>query len=489
MTFNSIDFLLFFPVVVMVYYIIPAKLKYVWLLISSYFFYICCDVRFIAYLLPITIFTYFIGLCLEKNQDAGKRLRKGLLAAAVVVILALLGILKYTDFFIANINMLISPAGLVLKKPEWNFILPLGFSFYSLQSLGYLIDVYRKKVPAEHNIIKYALFLSFFPILLSGPIERADHLLVQINSNIKLNMENIRRGLLTFVWGLYLKLVVADNLAIGVNQVITNYRSDSYKGCEIAVTTILFGLQIYCDFNGYSQMAIGSAKVLGIDVIHNFKAPYLAANVREFWRRWHISLTSWFTEYLYIPLGGNRKGRIRQYINILIVFGLSGLWHGASLNFVVWGLLNGMYLIIYDIYSKARKSKMSSQLMGDKIIKRIVTFLAVDFAWFFFMMPNLMEALRALKYAVINFNVPWIFSGSIFCMISGKWEFFVLLCSFLVMFLIDYAEYRNRDWQDMLFRQRRIVRWFVYFVVVIMIILCGVYGNDYQQKGFIYSNF
>lgn len=422
----------------------------------------------------------------EKSKDA---VRYFCMAITVTVILLALGILKYADFFIININRFSSLFGLTIHKPEWSFILPLGFSFYSLQALGYLFDVYRKKIAAEHNILKYALFLSFFPIVLSGPIERADHLLKQIHSNIKFDVKNIRRGMLTFVWGLYLKLVIADNLALSVNQVIMNYQSDHYKGCEIAVCTILFGLQIYCDFNGYSQMALGSARILGIDVINNFKAPYLAENIKEFWRRWHISLTSWFTDYLYIPLGGNRRGRIRQYVNILIVFGLSGLWHGAAINFVVWGLLNGIYLVIYDIYSGVAREKAKEELAGDRIVKRIVTFLAVDFAWFFFMMPDMREALTALKYLVTDFNFPWIFSGSIFSMISDKWELFVLLVSIVLVFLTDYAEYHEWDWKGALLKQKIVIRWCVYIVLAFTIILCGVYGNDYQQKGFIYFNF
>lgn len=364
-------------------------------------------------------------------------------------------------------NRIVSRFGFTVKQPEWNLILPLGFSFYSLQAIGYLLDVYRKKISAERNLLKLALFLSFFPIILSGPIERADHFLKQIHNSIKFDVKNIRKGLVTFAWGLYLKLVVADQLAIGVNSVISDYRDSYMKGCEIAVATILFGIEIYCDFNGYSQMARGSARILGMDIIENFKAPYLAANVKEVWRRWHVSLTSWFTDYLYIPLGGNRKGVVCQYINILIVFGLSGLWHGTAINFVVWGLHNGVYLIIYDLYSKhARNGVKEKELFADRVIKRVVTFLAIDFTWFFFMMPDLKEALSALWYALTNFNIPWIFSGSIFSMIPGKWELFVLMVSILLIFVVDYVEYRGRDWIEAVLRQRMIVRWGIYLFLV-----------------------
>ena len=494
MVFNSVDFLLFFPIVVIIYYIVPAKIKYIWLLIASYYFYISCDIRFLAYLLPLTLLTYCMGVCVALQRGGetkyGNIVAYLLTVIAVFTILVVLGILKYADFFVININRVVSRFGFTVKKPEWNLILPLGFSFYSLQAIGYLFDVYRKKICAERNLLKLALFLSFFPIVLSGPIERADHFLKQIHNSIKFDVQNIRKGMVTFAWGLYLKLVIADRLAVAVNSVISDYRSNYMKGCEIAVATILFGIEIYCDFNGYSQMARGSARILGIDLINNFRAPYLAPNIKEFWRRWHVSLTSWFTDYLYIPLGGNRKGIMRKYVNIVIVFGLSGLWHGAAMNFVVWGLLNGMYLIIYDMCSRHNRGmREKKELFGDKVVKRFVTFLAVDFAWFFFMMPDLKEALSALWYAATNFNIPWIFSGSIFSMISGKWELFILMSSILLVFIVDYVEYYGRDWVEAVLRQRIMIRWGIYLFLVFSIILCGVYVNDYQQKAFIYFNF
>lgn len=493
MVFQSIDFLLFFPAVVMIYYIVPAACRNIWLLAASYYFYLSSDFRFLFYLLPLTLFTYGIGILLESKESSGGGVepdRRLLAAAAVAVVLAALGGLKYAAFFARCINIVTSRFGLFVKEPTWNVILPLGFSFYSLQAIGYLIDVYRKKIPAERNLCKYALFLSFFPTVLSGPIERADHFLKQIHAGIRFDVEKVRKGLLTFAWGLYLKLVAADRLAEAVESVITGYQTNYMKGCEMAVATILFGAQIYCDFNGYSQMARGSALLLGIDVIDNFKAPYLAHNVKEFWRRWHISLTSWFTEYVYIPLGGNRKGLVRQYINILIVFGLSGLWHGAAMNFVVWGLLNGVYLVVYDLYSRYRKRKPNKrELWGDRAAGTLLTFLAVDFAWFFFMMPDLGEALLALGYMIENFNLPWIFSGSIFSMIPDKWDFFLIMFSLLLVFITDYAKHRGRDWCEEVLCQRAAIRWCIYLFLVFAVILCGVYGNDYQQKAFIYFNF
>lgn len=488
MTFNSIDFLLFFPVIVLIYYCIPSRFKYIWLLAASYYFYLSWDVRFIFCLLPFTLVTYSVGLLIGKAVSKGKKyICVSLLALVVAVILGVLGSLKYAEFLVLNINRIISAFGFSINVPDWDMVLPVGFSFYSLQGLGYLIDIYRKKIPAERNILKYALFLSFFPTVMSGPIERAGNLLKQINTKVALNVDNIRKGLLTLAYGLFLKLVVADQFAATVSSVIRY--SENYRGCEIAVITIMFGLQIYCDFNGYSQMAAGSAKILGIDIIENFRSPYLAANVKEFWRRWHISLTSWFTEYLYIPLGGNRHGNIRKYISTMIVFGVSGLWHGASVNFVVWGLLNGSYLVLYDLYCSYVKKEDQDQAAGSRIVKSLATFVAIDFAWFFFMMPSMREAMTVLMRSVANFQLPWVFSGYLLNMIPGRMELFILMCSMAGIFAVDYAGYLGRDWRESVFRQRPVIRWCFYIILVFAIIFFGAYGEDYEQKAFIYFNF
>lgn len=493
MTFNSIDFLLFFPLVILIYYIVPVKLRYIWLLIASYYFYSSWNVRYIIYLVPISFITYILGLALEWAETGGageqrkRNVKRLIIAVGTIVTIGILGILKYTDFFIINLNRIMIPCGITLKEPEWDLLLPVGISFYTLQALGYLIDIYRGKTHAEKNIFRYALFLAFFPTIMSGPVERAGNLLKQLQGKIYLKVENLRYGLLSLAWGLFLKLVVADNMAVIVNGVIGDWQS--WKGCEIAMAVVIFGAQIYCDFNGYSQMAVGTAKILGIDIIKNFSAPYLAENVKEFWRRWHISLTSWFTEYLYIPLGGNRKGTVRKYINTLIVFGISGLWHGASLNFVAWGLLNGIYLIIYDMYSQIQKKRVPDRRLGTRVCKSILTFLAVDFAWLFFVMPDMGEAIGALLHSIQNFKAPWLFSEGIFNMFPGRRELFNILVSSSIVFGVDNMEYRGIDFREAVFGQNKAVRWLIYLFLTGMIILYGAYGGDYQQKAFIYFEF
>ena len=493
MTFNSINFLIFFPIVVLIYYIFPRKLRYIWLLISSYYFYLNWDIKFALFLLPVTFMTYGTGVLLEwanaKGFSSHGLLKKLLILFGVCFTMGTLGVLKYTDFFILNLNKIVSAWGMQIKTPRWNLVLPIGISFYSFQALGYLIDIYRKKEHAEKNILRVALFLSFFPVIMSGPIERAGNLLKQLQGEVRLKVENIRYGLLSLAWGIFLKVVIADNLAGVVNNVIKNWQEQ--QGCEIAFATILFGIQIYCDFNGYSQMASGTARVLGIDIIKNFSAPYLAENIKDFWRRWHISLTSWFTDYLYIPLGGNRKGTVRKYINTLVVFGISGLWHGASLNFVVWGMLNGFYLIVYDGYRRIKRKSGNNipGTSGNRIGKSLLTFGAFDFTLLFFMMPDMGNALGALRHMMSHFHGSRFFS-------EGFWEGFfstrqlmILMIALLVVWVVDCLEYEGKDFRKVLFEQRKPIRWAVYLFLVFMVIIWGTYGGEYEQTGFIYFDF
>lgn len=498
MVFNSIDFFLFFPIVVLIYYTIPTKFRYIWLLVISYFYYCSWDIKYIFYLVPITFITYLSGIAIDfANQgvflSSHKNIvKKSILVINVVMVIGLLCVLKYLDFFIINLNRMLGLWGISIKNPTWNLLLPIGISFYTLQSLGYLIDIYRSKQPAEKNVLRYALFISFFPIVMSGPIERAGNLLKQLNSEIRLNTKNIRYGLLSLAYGLYLKLVVADNLKMLVDNVLLDW--NSRYGCEIILAVILFGIQIYCDFNGYSQMAIGTAKILGIDIINNFSAPYLAENIKDFWHRWHISLTSWFTNYVYIPLGGNRKGVLKKYVNTLIVFGISGLWHGAGLNFIVWGLLNGIYLIIYDLYINFNKKRIScgrrqNQCLIFRIGESLLTFVAVDFAWFFFVMADLGDAIDAIYHSATNFYANCTFLTLIYNLFQNKKNIIILLISLIVMLIIDINEYQHNDFREILFRQNKAFRWLFYLFLVFMILIFGTYGGEYAQKSFIYFNF
>lgn len=338
MVFNSMEFLTFFPIVVCIYYLIPLKYRYIWLLISSYYFYYSCSPKYVMLLLGTTLITYGCGRIISFIEKRGKTNRvinwkKITLAICVVVNLMPLFFYKYLDFFLININRVVNVENSLL----WgmNLLLPIGISFYTFQALGYVIDVYRGEIEAEKNLLKYGLFVSFFPLLLSGPIERAKNMLTQIENPARFNVMNIKSGLLSVAWGLFLKIVVADRIAIHINPMFKDYMQ--FDGMVLLFVAVLFAFQIYCDFAGYSYMAIGTAQILGYRVKANFAMPYMATNVQDFWRRWHISLTSWFRDYVYISLGGNRRGKVRKYINNMVVFLVSGLWHGAGWKYIAWG--------------------------------------------------------------------------------------------------------------------------------------------------------
>ena len=341
MLFNSLEFLIFFPIVVAAYFILPKKLKQFWLLIASYYFYMCWNAKYIFLIFFSTVITYGSGLLLENiktlpvEEKRRTRYKKLTVAFSFLLNLSVLCYFKYMNYFFSVIAAVFHAAHIELNVPAFDILLPVGISFYTFQALSYTMDVYRDEIYAEKNFFQYALFVSFFPQLVAGPIERSKSLLKQFARPTRFRYDAVREGLLLMMWGYFLKLVIADRCAVLVNRVYGDYTS--YKGFQLIIANVLFAFQIYCDFEGYSQLAIGSAQVLGFHINENFRTPYLSTSVRDFWQRWHISLTSWFRDYLYIPLGGNRKGKLRKYFNIMIVFLVSGLWHGASWHFVAWG--------------------------------------------------------------------------------------------------------------------------------------------------------
>lgn len=315
MLFNTPQYLIFLPLVVLVYYCIPQKLRYIWLLITSYYFYMQWNPLYVTLLFSCTLFTYFCGRIIQRLRDGGdirKTKQKICFIGCLLLNLGILGFFKYFNFGIGLLNHLLSFVHMEQISLTYDILLPVGISFYTLQALGYLIDVYRGDIYAEKNFLKYALFVSFFPQLVAGPIERSKNLLIQLHSPQSFRYDNLRKGCLLVLYGLFLKMVIADRAAVIVDTVYEN--SPAYPGFYIVVATVFFAIQIYCDFYGYSTIARGSALIMGICLMDNFNAPYYARSVKEFWRRWHISLSGWFRDYLYIPLGGNRKGQVRKEI-------------------------------------------------------------------------------------------------------------------------------------------------------------------------------
>ena len=341
MQFNSYDFMIFFPIVLMVYFVIPTKVRGIWLLVASYYFYMSWNPKYALLIGFSTIITYICGIGIDKwkeSENIGRDPVKWILFFGIMINLIILAVFKYSNFVLESVDLLFRRLHIGTIDRRVDLLLPVGISFYTFQALGYVIDVWRGEVKAEKNIVKYALFVSFFPQLVAGPIERSKNLLGQIRDVEKIKLWNARRvtsGAILMVWGFFMKMVVADRVAILVDTVFDNYRF--YGSTELLLAVIGFSIQIYCDFGSYSLIAIGAAKIMGFHLMENFNAPYFAKDIRDFWSRWHISLSTWFRDYLYIPLGGNRKGRFRKALNLMIVFLVSGLWHGANWTFLAWG--------------------------------------------------------------------------------------------------------------------------------------------------------
>lgn len=333
MLFNSIDFLIFFPIVIGIYFFIPRKIRYMWLLIASYYFYMGWNPKYAILLAISTVITYLGSIFIERNNY-----KRTILVLCIILNLTILCFFKYSNFIFENLYDSLSLLGIEIIKRQFDIVLPVGISFYIFQALSYIIDVYRGDVKAEKNILKYALFVSFFPQLVAGPIERSSKLLLQVQkaAEIKLfNYKRITQGLIMILWGYFLKIVIADRISIFVDHIYNSYYL--YGSIELILATVGFAIQIYCDFSGYSTIAIGAAQVMGFELMENFNTPYFACSIREFWQKWHISLSSWFKDYVYIPLGGSRCSKVRGYVNVMLTMLLSGLWHGASWSYVIWG--------------------------------------------------------------------------------------------------------------------------------------------------------
>jgi len=414
MQFTSFEFLIFFPVVVLLYYIMPRRLRQFWLLLASYYFYMSWNAKYGILILASTVITYLCALLIArmKVQEAqGKTKRKLILITAIITNLALLVFFKYFYFLHDTAAMVSSIFGVELKESRLEIVLPVGISFYTFQALGYTIDVYRGTVKAEKNFIRYALFVSFFPQLVAGPIERSKNLLWQIENMQHQRIgsfEKITRGLLLMLWGFFMKMVIADRAAVLVNQVFDVYYL--FDGVALLMASVLFAVQIYCDFASYSIIAMGAAKVLGIELMINFEAPFFSTSIRKLWRRWHVSLSSWFRDYLYIPMGGSRCSKPRKYLNTLITFLASGFWHGASWHFVVWGAIQGIYIIIGDLLDPLWKwvdtvFHVRWKTLVCQFCRGICTFLLFAFSFVFFRADTVKDAIYFLQRMVQNFDV------------------------------------------------------------------------------------
>ncbi|MBO2523019.1 MAG: MBOAT family protein [Bacteroidetes bacterium] len=478
MSFTSFSFWFIFPLIFVLYWVIPVKWntwRKVFLLIVSYLLYMNWKPSFALVLLGVTLVTYLGGgqvLQLRDNSEERKvNKRKHL-----VWLFALLGLLpllvfKYYSFLNDSISAGLSSVGLLFALPGLNWAIPIGISFFTFQAVGYMLDVYHGRVKAEKNLLDYLLFVSFFPQVMSGPISKADELLPQIKTPRKFDYEQGKQGLKYLLWGMFIKLVIADRLGLFVDTVYANYIH--YNGPTCFVASIFYTLQIYCDFAGYSLIAIGIARTLGFNLINNFKRPYLATSITDFWRRWHISLTRWLTQQVYIPLGGSRCSKVRTYWNIFVTFLVSGIWHGANWTFIVWGCMHGVFQIVEKALGW-QKYEGNSWVV--KSIRIVTTFLLVNFAWVFFRMPSINDACTLI---IRMFTV----SGMPYLLDMGASSILFIGVSLPILLFKDFRDefFRNR----FLFLDTKLARWIAYICLFCMILTIGVLDGGQ----FIYVSF
>lgn len=480
MSFTSISFWFIFPLIFVFYWAIPAKWntwRKVLLLVVSYLLYMNWKPAFALVLLGVTLVTYWGGHFLElrvKSEelivDERKR-RKRLAWCFVLLALMPLLVFKYYNFLNDCISAGVASVGLQFALPGLNWAIPVGISFFTFQAVGYMLDVYHGRVKAEKNLLDYLLFVSFFPQVMSGPISKADELLPQIKNPHKFDYEQGKQGLKWLLWGMFIKLVIADRLGLFVDTVYSYYIH--YNGTTCFIASLFYTIQIYCDFAGYSLMAIGIAATLGFSLINNFKRPYFAISVTDFWRRWHISLTRWLTQQVYIPLGGSRCSKARNYWNIFVTFLVSGIWHGANWTFIVWGCMHGVFQIVEKALGW---QKYEGNNWAVKAIRICVTFLQVNFAWVFFRMPSIGEAWGAISRMFTDLGTPNLSD------LDGSIKLVLVLGIFVLLFK-DFKDEFLKD--RMRFLESRPVRWTIYIGLFCIVLLFGALDGG----SFIYVSF
>lgn len=494
MLFNSIDFLIFFPIVAIVYYVIPKKAKTLWLLIASYYFYMSWNAIYALLILTSTVVTYISGILISKADSVKKK--KWVVAGSFTINLGILFFFKYFDFLLDNINAVTSKVGISVISNPFDIVLPVGISFYTFQALSYTVDVYRKDIDAEKNFFRYALFVSFFPQLVAGPIERSGNLLSQIQrlKDEKLfDYKKVVSGFSLMCWGMFLKMVLSDHLSVFVDGVWNNLHMAGMTATIIAA--IAFSFQIYCDFGAYSTIAIGAARMMGFDIMENFNTPYFSTSIAEFWRRWHISLSTWFKDYLYIPLGGSRCSKIKKYRNLMITFLVSGLWHGANWTYVIWGGIHGIYQVVGDLLKPVKEKlvrlfKVDVTASSHKAGKILVTFILTTFAWIFFRADTLSDAGMFFRRMITRPD-PWaLFDGSLYTFGTDVKDFHIIVVAMLALLLADILRYVKKvDVGEYLYRQNLWFRWIVLFALILMCVIYGAYGINFNSAQFIYFQF
>lgn len=481
MLFNSLSFAIFLPIVFVLYWLTKARRKQnILLMIASYYFYACWDWRFLFLLAFSTFLDYYTGLKIEESQK--KSSKKFWFWLSVGVNLGFLGFFKYYNFFAESFAELFAGFGFQINPWVLQIILPVGISFYTFHGLSYVIDIYKERIKAEKSVIDYALFVSFFPLLVAGPIERATHLLPQIKRERNFSYSNAVDGLRQILWGLFKKMVVADNCAYYANMIFNDYHN--YTGVTLIFGAVLFAFQIYGDFSGYSDIALGTARLFGFDLLRNFSYPYFSRDIAEFWRRWHISLSSWFRDYLYIPLGGSKGGNWMRIRNTFIIFIVSGFWHGANWTFIIWGFLNALF-IMPSIILKTNRNNLNIVAEGRlfpnfrEIIQLIITFSLACFAWIFFRSASVTDA---FSYIGRLFSTLGTGIGYPYKLLNGdlKVLIFVVIMLIFEWFMREELHPLRKPFTKL----PTIARWVIYFLLATLVLLFAG-----EQAEFIYFQF
>ncbi len=492
MLFNSFEFLLFFPIVTIIYFLLPYRFRWFHLLAASCVFYMAFIPIYIVILFSTIVIDYIAGVLIEDAVGNRKRL---LLSMSIVANVGVLAIFKYYNFIALNINELIHFGTSSVSLPLLSIILPIGLSFHTFQAMSYTIEVYRGNQKAERHFGIYSLYVMFYPQLVAGPIERPQNMLHQFHEKYDFNFDECKEGLKIMIWGLFKKIVIADRLALIVNSVYKH--PENYSGPSILIAVIFFSFQIYCDFSGYSDIAIGSARVMGFKLMQNFDNPYSSKSMAEFWTRWHISLSTWFKDYLYIPLGGNRVSKAKVYRNLAIVFVVSGLWHGASWTFIIWGAIHAFFLI-FGLFTKQWRINILSTIgikeksKVNHAMSVITTFILATFAWIFFRAATFHDAVYIITHLSNGLSKLTSISGvkSVFAEVGGNdviYGVFNVVTGVFVILLLTVLQkkFHYNSVSTVVAHKPLILRWGFYILLIVAILLLGVY----EEQEFIYFQF
>ena len=487
MSYLSFSFVLFVAITFLVYYVLPVKLRGVVLLCASLVFYGLYDLRYLLFLLFVALSTFLCAIAMGKPHRKTLLLILGIAASAT-----LWAIIKIYPWLSGYGNRFLQFLHLPFSLPGAIFIIPIGISYYTLQAISYLADVYRDKILCEKSFWKYLLFLSYFPAIVQGPISRYDQLSPELLNTKRFDPDGFSRSSFLVLWGLVKKMVIADGLSLIANYAFENFYD--LQGMILYIGAVCYAFQLYADFSGCVDICRGVSGMFGIHLIENFNSPYLARSIKEFWNRWHLSLSTWLRDYVYIPLGGNRKGKLRKYGNIAITFLVSGVWHGAGLNFMAWGLLHAIYQIIGECTTTLRAKvkgflKIKPDSFSDKFYKTVLTFHLTAFAWIFFRTEGLGYSILYIQRMFKASSFWVLFSSEITGTGLTPIGIFAIVAHIVILFAVDYQRKKGNDLPQSFQTLHVFLRWGIYLLLIVDILLFGIYGNEYNLAGFLYGGF